>query len=214
MSLMSWCPQCFAPVARAAVGFGCDDHGVVAPLWRAPQVDYGAFAEVISLAGGLPTYLPWPLSPGWTVTDVACVADPAREDAAGLATVTTTAGASAFDGDVAVTVVIEEPGVGLGARIAGTGELDPGSAFGSGTPAVRVRTGQWTVPLWPVPSGDSDDVLARAVFAGESGGRWLWLVMTPASSALLLRDEWLFADAGGFGPEAVEVPFGGPAPPW
>ena len=58
------------------------------------------------------------------------------------------------------------------------------------------------------------DVLARAVFAGEADGRWLWLVMRPASAALLLHDDWLLADVTGFGPEALEMPFGGPRPTW
>jgi hypothetical protein len=58
------------------------------------------------------------------------------------------------------------------------------------------------------------EVLARAVFAGESDGRWLWLVMRPASAALLLHDDWLLADVTGFGPEALEMPFGGPRPAW
>ena len=63
-----------------------------------------------------------------------------------------------------------------------------------------------------------DDVdaepLERATFAGESDGRWLWLVMRPASAALLLGDDWLLADVTGFGPEALEMPFGGPRPTW
>ena len=59
-----------------------------------------------------------------------------------------------------------------------------------------------------------DDLLARAVFAGEADGRWLWLVMRPASAALLLHDDWLLADVTGFGPEALEMPFGGPRPAW
>ncbi len=57
-------------------------------------------------------------------------------------------------------------------------------------------------------------MLARAVFAGEADGRWLWLVMRPASAALLLHDDWLLADVTGFGPEALEMPFGGPRPTW
>jgi hypothetical protein len=52
------------------------------------------------------------------------------------------------------------------------------------------------------------------VFAGEADGRWLWLVMKPASAALLLQDDWLLADVTGFGPEALEMPFGGPRPAW
>ncbi|HYI52965.1 MAG TPA: DUF6758 family protein, partial [Microlunatus sp.] len=77
-----------------------------------------------------------------------------------------------------------------------------------------------TVPMWLVDdladeSGATDeDPLARAVFAGEADGRWLWLVMKPASAALLLQDDWLLADVTGFGPEALEMPFGGPRPAW
>ena len=59
-----------------------------------------------------------------------------------------------------------------------------------------------------------EDLLARAVFAGEADGRWLWLVMKPGSAALLLQDDWLLADVTGFGPEALEMPFGGPRPAW
>ena len=63
-------------------------------------------------------------------------------------------------------------------------------------------------------SENNNDLLARAVFAGEADGRWLWLVMKPASAALLLHDDWLLADVTGFGPEALEMPFGGPRPAW
>ena len=65
----------------------------------------------------------------------------------------------------------------------------------------------------PDPPAD-EELLARAVFAGEADGRWLWLVMRPASAALLLHDDWLLADVTGFGPEALEMPFGGPRPAW
>lgn len=162
-------------------------------------------------SAGMPTYLPWPLSPGWTIADFGCVAKPGR---VAVATVTTTVGASALDGDVELTIVAEEPGVGLGARCAGTYRTDPGGSVGVGPASVRIRVDAHPVPMWSVPSGDGDDVLARSVFAGESGGRWLWLVMRPASAALLLRREWFLADAGGFGPEAVEMPFGGTQPDW
>ena len=144
------------------------------------------------------------------------------------ATVTTTVGTSDLDGDVEVTVVSEDPGVGLGARCAGTSYDDPGPQISNGPPAIHVRAGGRTVPMWLVddtvdePAPDAlaqsplteDDLLARAVFAGEADGRWLWLVMRPASAALLLHDDWLLADVTGFGPEALEMPFGGPRPAW
>ena len=66
----------------------------------------------------------------------------------------------------------------------------------------------------PATHDRRSDLLARAVFAGEADGRWLWLVMKPASAALLLHDDWLLADVTGFGPEALEMPFGGPRPAW
>ena len=45
-------------------------------------------------------------------------------------------------------------------------------------------------------------------------GRWLWIVLRPASAILLLRDEWILRDVSGIGPPLVEMPFGGPSPPW
>ncbi|UMG91723.1 hypothetical protein [Nocardioides sp. TF02-7] len=45
-------------------------------------------------------------------------------------------------------------------------------------------------------------------------GRWLWLVLRPASAVLLLRDEWILRDVSASGPQLVALPFGGPAPPW
>jgi hypothetical protein len=154
--------------------------------------------------------VPWPLSPGWTVSDFGCVVGPGGTP---LATVTTTSGTSSLDGEVTVTLVVEEPGVGLGARCSRTDHTDPGEP-GTTAGEVRIRVDGHPVHLWSVASGEDDDVLARSVFAGEAGGRWIWLVMSPASAALLLRDEWLFSDASGFGPGAVEMPFGGEAPPW
>jgi hypothetical protein len=204
-------------------------HGPTEPLWRPGQADYDSFAELVGRSDQLPTYLPWPLSPGWSIADFGCVGG----DGQVRATVTTTVGTSDLDGEVEVTIVSEEPGVGLGARCAGTAYDDPGPQISNGPPAIHVRAGGRTVPLWLVddtrdagqgasgarsggPGGGSGDaeLLARAVFAGEADGRWLWLVMKPASAALLLHDDWLLADVTGFGPEALELPFGGPRPAW
>jgi hypothetical protein len=192
-------------------------HGPIDPLWRPQEADYDSFADLVGRSDDLPTYLPWPMSPGWSIADFGCVgSDRVR------ATVTTTVGTSDLDGEVEVTIVSEEPGTGLGARCAGTAYDDPGPQISNGPPAIHVRAGGRSVPLWLVDDLDADeptpvpddDLLARAVFAGEADGRWLWLVMRPASAALLLHDEWLLADVTGFGPEALEMPFGGPRPTW
>ncbi len=211
MALAASCPRCTTPLVGEGAEFRCADHGRVVPLWRSATSDYTTFAEVVTRAQGVPTYLPWPLGPGWSIADFGCVA---ADDGPALATVTTTVGASALDGEVEVTLVTEEPGVGLGSRVAGPASADPGAAVGQGPPAIRLRVVARPVPMWVVPSDADDDVLERAVFVGEAEGRWLWLVMRPASAALLLRDDWLLADAGGFGPEAIEMPFGGRPPAW
>jgi hypothetical protein len=205
--------------------FACTVHGPIDPLWRPDQADYESFAELVGRIDDIPTYLPWPMSPGWSIADFGCVGSGSRV----RATVTSTVGTSDLDGEVEVTIVSEDPGIGLGARCAGTTYDDPGPQISNGPPSIRVRAGGRTVPMWLVEDhGDTSaadreltvgrlsdgEVLARAVFAGESDGRWLWLVMRPASAALLLHDDWLLADVTGFGPEALEMPFGGPRPAW
>jgi hypothetical protein len=130
---------------------------------------------------------------------------------------TCSSGTSALDGPVDVFVVSEESGTGLGARCAGTTHLDPGPEIGVGSPAVRVRIGSQSVPLWAVSTAShtgSDRELDRSVVAGEAHGRWLWMVLRPASAMLLLRDEWILRDVSGIGPPLVEMSFGGPAPAW
>jgi len=210
VSLEASCPRCTSAFTETDGAWSCAVHGRVDPLWRPGDVDYTSFAELVGLAADLPTYLPWPMSPGWTIADFGCVASEERA----VATVTTTVGSSDLDGPVEVTLVSEDPGVGLGARCARARYADPGSQVGVGQPAIRVRAAGRTLPLWSVDSGPDDDPLAQSVFAGEAEGRWLWLVIRPAAAALLLRDDWLLADVTGFGPQALEMPFGGARPTW
>lgn len=210
MALAASCPRCTSAISEAGEEWTCALHGPVHPLWRPEQADYATFAELVGRSEGLPTYLPWPMSPGWSIADFGCVTGGGRTSA----TVTTTVGTSDLDGPVEVTVISEDPGVGLGARCAGTAYGDPGDQIGHGPHAIHVRAGGRAVPMWAVDPAAGDALLAKAVFAGEADGRWLWMVLRPASAALLLRDEWLLADVSGFGPEALEMPFGGTRPSW
>lgn len=213
MSLSAGCPRCSAPVAEWGVGpdagWSCPDHGAVHPLWRPAEVSYDAFVDHLQTAGAFPTYLPWPMSPGWSVTDFAVVGD--RPDR-GRAVMTCCSGTSELDGPVDVLVVAEEPGTGLGARCAGTRHEDPG--VGAGPPAVRVRIDSQQVSLWPVSTSGQTGEWDRSVVVGEAHGRWLWLVLRPASAMLLLQDDWILRDVSGLGPPLVEMAFGGPRPPW
>lgn len=212
VSLVAGCPRCPSPVTDEDGAWACGDHGpVVAPLWRPHAASYDDFAEALRRSAAFPTFLPWPLGPGWSVSDFGVVADGER---GASATVTCCSGTSALDGPVDVFVVTEEPGTGVGGRAAGLDVSDPGPLLGDGPPTVKVRVGSQSVPLWPVSTSEAGGDLDRSVLAGEAGGRWLWLVLRPASAVLLLRDDWILADVSAMGAPLLETPFGGPPPPW
>jgi len=210
MSLAAGCPRCPEPVTESGGTWTCTDHGAVPPLWRPGTASYDTFTEHLAAADGFPTYVPWPLSPGWHVTDFGVVGSPGRP----RATLTGVAGPTPLDGPVAMLIVAEEPGTGLGARCAGTLQSDPGTEIAGSTPTARIRLASQGGPLWPISTHDADTRLDRSVFAGEAHGRWLWLVLRPASAILLLADEWILLDVSGFGAQLLETPFGGNPPAW
>lgn len=215
MSLAVSCVRCSGPVLEAPDDpdgrWACPEHGRTHALWHAHETSYDSFTHHLTVARSFPSYLPWPVSPGWSVTDFAAVGDGPDQARATLTCVT---GTSELDGPVDVTVVLEEPGTGLGARCASTRYDDPGSDIGQRPPAARIRIGSQSVSLWDVSTSSADGEFDRSVVAGEAGGRWLWLVLRPASALLLLRDDWILRDISRLGPQLVEVPFGGPRPTW
>ena len=127
---------------------------------------------------------------------------------------TCVSGTSELDGPVDVFVVAEEPGTGLGSRCAASTAATPAREVGEGQPTVRVRIGSQTVPLWVVSTSSSDDRFDRSVFAGEADGRWLWLVLRPASAMLLLRDDWILRDVRRSGRRWSRCRSAGPRPVW
>jgi hypothetical protein len=211
MTLAAGCPRCSSPVTGDEHGWHCLDHGAITPLWRPSAASYEALTEHLARAAPVPTLLPWPLSPGWKITDFGSVAASGQEAKASLVSCS---GVSDLDGVVELTVVSEEPGVGLGARCAGIDRSDPGADIGDGPPHAKVRVDGHPISLWSVLTADADRTFDRSVFAGEATGRWLWLVMRPASAALLLNDEWILCDLATLGPELIDLPFGGNPPAW
>jgi hypothetical protein len=211
MTLAAGCPRCAAPVTEEGGQWRCQDHGAITPLWRPAVASYESFAEHLSRSGTAPTLLPWPLGPGWAVTDFGCVA---ADNSDARATVIACAGATDLDGVVEAAVISEEPGVGLGARCAGVPRTDPGAEIGDGPPHAKIRIDGHPISLWSVSTSENDVTFDRSVFAGEAHGRWLWLVLRPASAALLLKDEWVLLDIAGLGPELIDLPFGGSPPAW
>jgi hypothetical protein len=210
MSLRPECPRCQQPPLGEGEDWRCPTHDVLTPLWRAAGADYDAFASYLQLSEGLATWLPWPLPPGWQVTDFGCVhgSDGPRAAVVGVV------GATDPEGVVELSVVTEEPGVGLGARVGGVDHQDPGREAGVGTPLLKVRVDGNAVPLWSLSLPDEDALLDRAVLVGEAAGRWLWVVVRPASAVLLLPDLPELLDVSGLGPELVALPFGVVPPAW
>ncbi len=235
MRLRPVCPQCGAalpqPVGGADPG-QCPVHGRVRACWRAVEASYEAFTEHLVLSRGLPTWLPWPLPPGWSVTDFGCVGG---EGVPPRATFLTCHGLTPEDGAVSLTVITEEPRVGLGALLAAVPHNDPGRAAWDEPAAMRLRLEGTSVSLWSVattaaeagaprdePRGrdaadegagaddadDADGADDRTVLAGEAQGRWLWVVVSPAAAVLGLVDRASLRDASGLGPELVAVTFG------
>jgi hypothetical protein len=211
MNLAAGCPRCTSPLVEREGTWSCPAHGAITPLWRPSAASYEAMAEHLGRCNGVPTLVPWPLPPGWMITDFGCVGSPGDE---GRASMLSCSGVTDADGVVELTVLSEEPGVGLGSRCAGTDHTDPGAEIGEGPPHAKVQVDGATLPLWSVSTCTSDPTFDRSVFAGEAQGRWLWLVLRPASAALLLHDEWILTDVSTLGPELIDVPFGGNPPPW
>jgi hypothetical protein len=219
MVLEAACPRCPAEITSSDGAWSCPLHGPTAPLWRTTRSEYDDFVDHLERARPLPTWLPWPVPPGWHLTDFGCVAV-SGENA--TAVFTTCSGPSEPDGVVEVTVVTEEAGVGLGARVARVTHTDPGREAVVGAPATKIRVDAATVPLWPVPTAAvepggpavGESVLDRSVLVGEAGGRWVWLVLRPAPAALLLHAKWLLHDVSALGPALVDLPFGAAPRAW
>lgn len=216
MALAPGCPRCPEAVAESEPpgSWVCPGHGSVTPLWRSSGLGYEDFASLLVAAGRWPALVPWPLGSGWRISEAGVVSE--RLDGSGpvRGAVTGCSGSTLPDGLVETLVVVEEPGTGLGGRVAGLGRDDPGPEVGAGTPSARVRVGSQPVALWPVSTSDSGTELDRAAFVGETTGRWLWLVLRPATAALMLAEDWTLHDVSQLGPALVELPFGGRAGPW
>lgn len=211
MRLAPGCPRCPATISTAGSSWRCPTHGDVVPLWRAEEPTYAAFADYLALARPFPTWLPWPMPPDWRVNDFGVVSVPTQSPSAAFLSFL---GPTDLDGLVQMTLVTEEPRVGLAARCGGAIHTDPGAEVGEGPPLARVRLEAMTVPVWPVSVADGESALDRLVLAGEASGRWLWLVLRPATAVLLLNDLGALVDAGTLGPQLVSLPFAEHRPDW
>jgi hypothetical protein len=106
-------------------------------------------------------------------------------------------------------LIAEELGVGLGARYAGLSGPDPGDAIAVNRPPhAKVLAAGRPTALWHVPDAPDD----RAVFVGEARGLWLWAVVWPERSGLLMYDELVLTDLRDAGAELELLPCGALSP--
>lgn len=106
-------------------------------------------------------------------------------------------------------LVAEELGVGLGARYAGIDGPDPGSGLRvDAAPDAKVLAAGRPTALWHVKDAPAD----RAVFAGEARGLWLWAIVWPEQSGLLMYDELVLTDLRDAGGEVDLLPCGALTP--
>jgi len=150
----------------------------------------------------VPVWLPWPLPPGWVVTGFAGAGDE-RSGTRGCAVALT--GPNPAGGPGEMLLVAEEPGVGLGARVAGLAGPDPGREFTAGPPDASISFDHHDFPLWHV------EAPGRAAFAGEIMASWLWLVLWPDTAGMMLMEPIELRDLRDPGQD-LDLPYGAKSP--
>ena len=178
----------------------CAVHGAVAPLTAHLRPTVEGLRQ-LAARPGVPLWAPLPLLPYWTLAGVACAGDD-RTGARGTAVAL--AGPSPIGGPADMVLVAEEPGVGLGARIAGIDGPDPGTPP-EGPPDGKVLAAGHPTPLWRCPSADD-----RVAFVGEAAGIWLWAVMWPPAAELLLLEHVELHDLRQEALPVLDLPIGAP----
>jgi hypothetical protein len=180
-------------------------HGAVHPLQPVIPPSVEALGVVVHRAR-VPVWMPWPLPVGWLFTGAGFAGD---DRSGGRATAVVCSGPGPLGGIGELLLVAEELGVGLGARYAGIDGPDPGPYMNvEKPPQAKVLAAGRPTPLWHV-SGAPDD---RAVFAGEARGLWLWAVVWPEQSGLLMYDELVLTDLRDAGAEVDLLPIGALSP--
>jgi hypothetical protein len=193
-------------------GWRCDRDGTVDPLHTCTHISGEIVSNVrdrIRHANGadgtMSLWCPWPLLKDWTVTGVGWAGD----DRSGVraTAMALTGPAPLHDGPADAVFVAEEVGVGLGAGLAGIPGPDPGLALGQAVASsanAKVRVENHPTPLWTVPS-----LADRSAYAGEAQGRWLSVIIWPATAAYLLAEEITLRDLVDYLP--TELVFGAPS---
>ena len=198
------CPRCGGPVREPSVwssAWRCDLHGPVDPVCAVYNPSREGL-EGLLRTPGVPAWIPWPLPSGWLVSGFAAAGDE-RSGTRGCAVAVS--GPNPVGGPADLLLVSEEPGVGLGAGLAGLDGPDPGDGFAIDKPHAFVQFGNHEFPLWNVAAPGC------AAFAGEIKGQWLWALLWPDTAGLLMVEPITLRDLRDPG-QQLDLPFGALSP--
>ncbi len=198
------CPRCQGELSEPSAwhsAWQCARHGSVQPL-RLAHVPSAEGLRALLKSAAVPLWLPWPIPAGWLVTGFTGAGDD-RSGTRGC--VVALSGPNPVGGPGEMLVISEEPGLGLGAGLAGLEGPDPGEGLAAGPPHALVQFGNHEFPLWSVESPGA------AVFAGEVLANWLWIILWPDTAGTLLLETLSLRDLRDPGQE-LDVPFGALSP--
>jgi hypothetical protein len=198
------CPRCQGELSEPSAwhsAWQCARHGAVQPL-RPAHVPSAEGLHALRKTAAVPVWLPWPIPLGWLVTGFTGAGDD-RSGTLGCAVALS--GPNPVGGLGEMLIVSEEPGLGLGAGLAGLAGPDPGEGFAAGPPHALVQFGHHEFPLWSVESPGA------AVFAGEVLASWLWIILWPDTAGTLMLEPLPLRDLRDPGQE-MDVPFGALSP--
>jgi hypothetical protein len=167
-----------------------------------PRVGDDVLAQVARDAR-VPLWCPVPLLPAWVLTGVAIAGD---ERSGTRASAVALAGPAPLGGTADLVLVAEEPGIGLGARVAGLDHVDPGEALAGGAPQEKVVAAGHPAALWQ--AGSAPD---RRAFVGEALGVWLWVVVWPPEADLVLLEDLELHDLREEDSAVLGLPVGAPS---
>jgi hypothetical protein len=194
------CPRCGVAVRPPGLwssAWECEEHGPVPPLQPVVRPSEDCLRHLQSLAVA-PIWLPWPLPTGWLVTGYAHAGD---ERSGSVAIVVGCSGPAPLGGPGDLLVVAESPGVGLGAWLAGLAGPDPGDGFDAGPAHAKVHVAGHPTPLWSVDAGPE-----LAAYVGEAKATWLWVLLWPATTGVLLVEDLGLRDLRSAPP--IDIPYG------
>jgi hypothetical protein len=205
VSVPATCPRCAGPLRPPGLmssDWVCERHGAVSPLRVLPRVGDDVLAQVARDAR-VPLWCPVPLLPAWVLTGVAIAGD---ERSGTRASAVALAGPAPLGGTADLVLVAEEPGIGLGARVAGLDHVDPGEALAGGAPQEKVVAAGHPAALWQ--AGSAPD---RRAFVGEALGVWLWVVVWPPEADLVLLEDLELHDLREEDSAVLGLPVGAPS---